>query len=181
MGKAATDVPAETLLGSDQATAKVLATDQPRNLKQNAVITLFNRPEGTTIDAIMKATGWQQHSVRGFFSGVVRKRLRLNLISEKTESGRIYRIASKPAAGKRKFRCATYTRKSSEEGLEQDFNSLQTQREACEAYITSQRHEGWKALSAANDDSVYSNGTMEHPALKQLLADVTGGKVDRRR
>ena len=145
------------------------------------MITLFNRPEGTTIDAIMKATGWQQHSVRGFFSGVVRKRLRLNLISEKTESGRIYRIASKPAAGKRKFRCATYTRKSSEEGLEQDFNSLQTQREACEAYITSQRHEGWKALSAANDDSVYSNGTMEHPALKQLLADVSGGKVDRRR
>lgn len=79
---------------------------------------------------------------------------------------------------KRTFRCAIYTRKSSEEGLEQDFNSLQAQREACEAYITSQRHEGWKALSTAYDDGAYSGGTMERPALKQLLADVGAGKVD---
>ncbi len=81
-------------------------------------------------------------------------------------------------ARKRTFRCAIYTRKSSEEGLEQDFNSLQAQREACEAYITSQRHEGWKALSAAYDDGAYSGGTMERPALKQLLADIGAGKVD---
>ncbi len=81
-------------------------------------------------------------------------------------------------ARKRTFRCAIYTRKSSEEGLEQDFNSLQAQREACEAYITSQRHEGWKALSTAYDDGAYSGGTMERPALKQLLADVGAGKVD---
>jgi DNA invertase Pin-like site-specific DNA recombinase len=79
---------------------------------------------------------------------------------------------------KRAFRCAIYTRKSSEEGLEQDFNSLQAQREACEAYVTSQRHEGWKALSTAYDDGAYSGGTMERPALKQLLADVGAGKVD---
>lgn len=79
---------------------------------------------------------------------------------------------------KRTFRCAIYTRKSSEEGLEQDFNSLQAQREACEAYITSQRHEGWKALPAAYDDGAYSGGTMERPALKQLLADIGAGKVD---
>jgi DNA invertase Pin-like site-specific DNA recombinase len=82
------------------------------------------------------------------------------------------------AARKRTFRCAIYTRKSSEEGLEQDFNSLQAQREACEAYITSQRHEGWKALSAAYYDGAYSGGTMERPALTQLLADIGAGKVD---
>lgn len=79
---------------------------------------------------------------------------------------------------KRTFRCAIYTRKSSEEGLEQDFNSLQAQREACEAYITSQRHEGWKASANAYDDGAYSGGTMERPGLKQLLADVGAGKVD---
>ncbi len=78
----------------------------------------------------------------------------------------------------RTLRCAIYTRKSSEEGLEQDFNSLQAQREACEAYIVSQKHEGWKALPAAYDDGAYSGGTMDRPALRQLLADITAGHVD---
>src|SRR3954451_19731301 len=78
----------------------------------------------------------------------------------------------------RTLRCAIYTRKSSEEGLEQDFNSLQAQREACEAYIASQKHEGWKALPTAYDDGAYSGGTMERPALQQLLAAITAGKVD---
>src|SRR3954464_5778916 len=77
----------------------------------------------------------------------------------------------------RTLRCAIYTRKSSEEGLEQDFNSLQAQREACEAYIASQKHEGWKAPSRAYDDGAYSGGTMERPPLAQLLADITAGKV----
>ncbi len=76
------------------------------------------------------------------------------------------------------IRCAIYTRKSSEEGLEQDFNSLDAQREACEAYITSQRSEGWIALPRLYDDGGFSGGTMERPALKALLADIAAGLID---
>src|SRR5580692_933094 len=75
-------------------------------------------------------------------------------------------------------RCAIYTRKSSEEGLEQEFNSLQAQREACEAFIDSQRHEGWVRLRAAYDDGGFSGATMDRPALHQLLADITAGRID---
>jgi site-specific DNA recombinase len=75
-------------------------------------------------------------------------------------------------------RCAIYTRKSSEEGLEQSFNSLDAQREACEAFIASQRQEGWRALPARYDDGGYSGGNMERPALKQLVKDVESHKVD---
>ncbi len=75
-------------------------------------------------------------------------------------------------------RCAIYTRKSSEEGLEQAFNSLDAQRDACEAYIRSQRHEGWVSLPARYDDGGLSGGTLERPALQQLLADIRAGKVD---
>jgi site-specific DNA recombinase len=78
----------------------------------------------------------------------------------------------------RKLRCAIYTRKSTEEGLEQDFNSLDAQREACEAFIASQKHEGWLALPTHYDDGGYSGGTLERPALQQLLADIRGSKVD---
>jgi DNA invertase Pin-like site-specific DNA recombinase len=76
------------------------------------------------------------------------------------------------------LRCAIYTRKSSEEGLEQEFNSLDAQREACEAYIRSQRHEGWNLLSARYDDGGLSGGSMNRPALQRLLADVASGRVD---
>ena len=75
------------------------------------------------------------------------------------------------------IRCAIYTRKSSDEGLEQEFNSLDAQREACEAYIVSQRHAGWIALSDMYDDGGLSGGTMERPALKRLLEDIKAGKV----
>src|SRR5438094_9760107 len=76
------------------------------------------------------------------------------------------------------IRCAIYTRKSSEEGLEQEFNTLQAQREACEAFIESQRQEGWVCLRAAYDDGGFSGATMDRPALQQLLADLTAGRVD---
>ncbi len=79
---------------------------------------------------------------------------------------------------RRTLRCAIYTRKSSEEGLEQSFNSLDAQREACVAYIQSQRHEGWKVLDAPYDDGGYSGGTLERPGLKELLADIDAGGVD---
>jgi site-specific DNA recombinase len=75
-------------------------------------------------------------------------------------------------------RCAIYTRKSSDEGLEQHFNSLDAQREACEAYVLSQAGEGWSALAARYDDGGYSGGTMERPALQSLLADIGRGLVD---
>jgi site-specific DNA recombinase len=75
-------------------------------------------------------------------------------------------------------RCAIYTRKSSEEGLEQDFNSLHAQREACEAFIKSQASEDWKLVRAAYDDGGLSGGTMERPALKRLLADIGEDRID---
>ena len=78
-----------------------------------------------------------------------------------------------------RVRCAIYTRKSSEEGLDQEFNSLQAQREACEAFINSQRHEGWVCLPACYDDGGFSGATMARPALQQLLADITGKTADR--
>src|SRR3954471_15268945 len=77
-----------------------------------------------------------------------------------------------------KRRCAIYTRKSSEEGLEQAFNSLDAQREACSAYIESQRHEGWRALPTRYDDGGYSGGSLERPALARLLVDIRNRKVD---
>ena len=74
--------------------------------------------------------------------------------------------------------CAVYTRKSSEEGLEQQFNSLHAQREAGEAYIMSQRHEGWRLLAEKYDDGGYSGGNLERPALKRLVADIRAGKIE---
>ncbi|HYA81241.1 MAG TPA: recombinase family protein [Methylocystis sp.] len=71
-----------------------------------------------------------------------------------------------------------YTRKSSEEGLEQEFNSLDAQREACEAYVRSQKHEGWQALAQLYDDPGYSGGNMERPALKRLLTDIAAKQID---
>jgi site-specific DNA recombinase len=76
------------------------------------------------------------------------------------------------------IRCAIYTRKSTEDGLEQEFNSLDAQYEACVAYATSQRHEGWKIIPERYDDGGFSGGNMERPGLKRLLADVAAGKVD---
>jgi site-specific DNA recombinase len=82
------------------------------------------------------------------------------------------------ASPPQKLRCAVYTRKSSEEGLEMEFNSLDAQREACEAYVASQRAEGWILVPDHYDDGGFSGGTLERPALKRLRADIEAGKVD---
>src|SRR6266446_4204475 len=79
---------------------------------------------------------------------------------------------------RRVLRCAVYTRKSSEHGLEQDFNSLDAQREAGEAYIKSQAHEGWRLVKTHYDDGGLSGGTLERPALQVLLADIRARKID---
>ena len=76
------------------------------------------------------------------------------------------------------IRCAIYNRKSSEEGLEQEFNSLDAQREACEAYIKSQKHEGWEALPDTYNDGGYSGGTLQRPALDELLNHIKQKKID---
>ena len=78
----------------------------------------------------------------------------------------------------KKLRCAIYTRKSSEDGLEQEFNSLDAQREACAAYIASQKHEGWVLLPEHYDDGGLSGGSLERPALRKLLQDIADGRVD---
>lgn len=80
--------------------------------------------------------------------------------------------------GRRQLRCAVYTRKSTEEGLEQDFNSLDAQFEACAAYISSQRHEGWSLVKERYDDGGYSGGSLDRPGLRRLLADVEARRVD---
>src|SRR5258705_5707158 len=77
-----------------------------------------------------------------------------------------------------KLRCAVYTRKSSEDGLDMEFNSLDAQREACEAYIASQRGEGWVQVDDRYDDGGVSGGTLDRPALKRLVADVEAGRID---
>ena len=86
-------------------------------------------------------------------------------------------VANRPN-GPGSNRCAIYTRKSSEDGLEQEFNSLDAQREACEAYILSQKSAGWIALPDMYDDGGISGGTMERPALRSLLAAIGAGQVD---
>src|SRR5258708_12077100 len=87
-------------------------------------------------------------------------------------------IGSAPMASEPKpLRCAIYTRKSTEHGLDLEFNSLDAQRDACEAYIKSQASQGWKGLSQHYDDPAYSGGNLDPPALKTLLADIAAGTI----
>jgi site-specific DNA recombinase len=84
----------------------------------------------------------------------------------------------KDRLGKSILRCAVYTRVSTDQGLEQDFNSLDAQREASEAYIKSQAHEGWRLIRDQYNDGGYSGGSMDRPALQKLLADVEAKRID---
>jgi site-specific DNA recombinase len=79
---------------------------------------------------------------------------------------------------KNTIRCAIYTRKSHEEGLDQDFNSLHAQREACEAYILSQKHEGWEVIKSHYNDGGFSGGNIDRPGLRALMTDIGDGLVD---
>src|SRR6476620_787792 len=93
--------------------------------------------------------------------------------------GSVQRVRRSAMAGDTKIlRCAIYTRKSTEHGLDLEFNSLAAQREACEAYITSQASQGWRASPSRYDDAAFSGGNLERPALKHLLKDIDAGKVD---
>src|SRR5690606_28102790 len=76
------------------------------------------------------------------------------------------------------IRCAIYTRKSTDEGLEQEFNSLDAQRESAEAYIASQKHGGWQCVETRYDDGGYTGANTERPALKRLMADIEAGLID---
>ena len=87
-------------------------------------------------------------------------------------------MSRRKQTGKPKIRCAIYTRKSCEEGLELEFNSLDAQREAGEAYIASQKAEGWRCLPKLYDDGGFTGGNVDRPALKQLLADIEAGDID---
>jgi len=129
------------------------------------------------------------HSIRARITGVVtpvedvKQRILAKIDTRRAvhEHKRGPRAASSLTAGNlvgRQVRCAIYTRKSTEEGLDQAFNSLDAQREACAAYVVSQRHEGWTLLPDLYDDGGFSGGTMERPALKRLLMDVESGRVD---
>jgi DNA invertase Pin-like site-specific DNA recombinase len=98
-------------------------------------------------------------------------------MTRKTKPSMNYASVDRPA-GVRKRRCAVYTRKSSEEGLDMAFNSLDAQREACEAYVASQRPEGWVLVPDRYDDGGISGGTLQRPALKRLLMDIERGLID---
>ena len=84
-----------------------------------------------------------------------------------------------PATDLRTVRCAAYTRKSVTEGLDQEFNTLDAQREACEAYVASQKGEGWTCLETRYDDGGFTGGNLDRPAMAQLMADIKAGEIDR--
>src|SRR5438270_11417061 len=88
------------------------------------------------------------------------------------------KVEGKPAVSPARLRCAIYTRKSSEEGLDQEFNSLAAQCEACEAFIRSQRNERWVLAKTRHDDGGFSGGNLERPALQHLIADGRAGRLD---
>jgi predicted site-specific integrase-resolvase len=94
------------------------------------------------------------------------------------EGGQEERVPAMSDVLKRRLRCAVYTRKSTDEGLDQEYNSIDAQRDTGHAYIASQRAEGWIPVADDYDDPAYSGGNMDRPALKRLLADIEAGKVD---
>src|SRR5215813_5230248 len=129
--------------------------------------------------ALSLADGYRREDYRGALVGPTvlwPDQTSANLAPRRDRS--MTRPATNSTRRKRTVRCAIYTRKSSEEGLDQEFNSLHAQREACGAFIISQRHEGWVCLPKTYDDGGFSGATMDRPALQRLLADIAAGRID---
>src|SRR5262249_51485617 len=103
---------------------------------------------------------------------------RLALLPPRAERSCLMNPLGNGIPAPQRVRCALYTRKSTEEGLAQEFNSLDVQREATEAYVASQQHQGWLALPERYDDGGYTGGNLDRPALQRLLADITAGTID---
>ncbi|MEO5586916.1 MAG: recombinase family protein, partial [Novosphingobium sp.] len=136
---------------ADETVAETPAATPVRGpSKIDQVLALLRREEGATLAELMETTGWLPHTTRAALTGLRKK-------------GHVL---------------AKDTRKSSDEGLEQDFNSLDAQREACAVYVASQASEGWTLMPAYYDDGGISGGTLERPALRRLLADVAAGHID---
>src|SRR5207245_682762 len=103
---------------------------------------------------------------------------RLSLLPPSAKRSRLMNPIRNGGPAAKTMRCAIYTRKSTEEGLEQEFNSLDAQREAAQAFLASQQHQGWLALPERYDDGGFSGGNLDRPALKRLLEDIPAGKID---
>ena len=134
----------------------------------------------------MTGTNWNGHRFFGLRQGKTavageareRRKGRAGTAATVAQGCSVGRRAVKDRSAKGILRCAIYTRVSTDQGLEQDFNSLDAQREASEAYIKSQAHEGWRLIRDHYDDGGYSGGSMDRPALQKLLADVEARRID---
>jgi site-specific DNA recombinase len=193
--------------GLDRATAKLLdayangdkaRTELMRRLKPGAVLVREYRGERHTVTVVPDGFVWQplNHCPRHYRHSLERPPLLRPADSEwrsgrsragKAHGARSCRSAAQTsscggpdmnAPAKKLFRCAIYTRKSTEHNLDLEFNSLDAQREACEAYIKSQAHEGWSLIHSHYDDGAVSGASLDRPALQRLLTEVRSGKID---
>jgi hypothetical protein len=155
--------------GVDEVEKAALALERAIRLQAKTICEKYVHPPHSTDFAIMFGFVWEERSYPSL-SAIAR-----------AATGRIGPVLASSelsVVADRRYRCAVYTRKSTEDGLDQEFNSLDAQYEACAAYALSQRHEGWVLVPDRYDDGGFSGGNMERPGLKRLLADVAAGRID---